>query len=279
MFPYIQQTDQITVVVDGQPHTINEDEFNFKKVINGIRNDDEAEVRRAIVKEHALIDFAPDHVTVKNGVVYWDNMELPAALTTRMTAMVRDGLSPDPLIKFTRNLNGNPSYRAVKELYRFLEKNSLPITSDGCFLAYKKVRDDYTDVYSGKISNKPGNVVKMPRNAVNDDPTQTCSAGLHFCSLEYLKCFTGARTVIVKVNPRDVVSIPIDYNNSKGRTCRYEVVNELGVRPEAAFTKPVQDAPESYVSDNTETVLNNIDNDVDDYESYDYDFDESYFRP
>ena len=33
--------------------------------------------------------------------------------------------------------------------------------------------------------------------------------------------------MLLKINPADVVSIPIDYNNSKGRCCRYEVIKEL----------------------------------------------------
>ena len=49
--------------------------------------------------------------------------------------------------------------------------------------------------------------------------------------------------MIVKINPRDVVSIPTDYNNAKGRACRYEVIGEVGVAPtdEEEFTAPVQE--------------------------------------
>jgi hypothetical protein len=32
--------------------------------------------------------------------------------------------------------------------------------------------------------------------------------------------------MILKVNPADVVAIPADYNNTKGRACKYEVVAE-----------------------------------------------------
>jgi hypothetical protein len=32
--------------------------------------------------------------------------------------------------------------------------------------------------------------------------------------------------MILKINPRDVVAIPADYNNTKGRCCRYEVIGE-----------------------------------------------------
>ena len=33
--------------------------------------------------------------------------------------------------------------------------------------------------------------------------------------------------MVLKINPRDVVSIPNDYNNQKGRCCRYEVIDEV----------------------------------------------------
>jgi hypothetical protein len=61
-------------------------------------------------------------------------------------------------------------------------------------------------------------------------------------SLGNLNHFGGERIMIVKINPRDVVSIPSDYNDTKGRACRYEVIGELNKEeaPEDAFTSPVQ---------------------------------------
>lgn len=155
--------------------------------------------------------------------------------------MYKDGFPVTPLVKFIDNLMENPSARAVRELYGFLEKNNLPITEDGYFLAYKKVRGNYLDVYSGTMDNSVGKVVTMPRRKVNDNAEQICSEGLHFCSIDYLKHFGGERVVIVKINPRDVVSIPVDYNNAKGRCCAYEVVGEVEdmYQPEKAFTAAV----------------------------------------
>ena len=97
------------------------------------------------------------------------------------------------------------------------------------FLAFKNVRNDYRDIHSGNFDNSIGQVCEMPRNGVDEDKDRTCSAGLHFCSIEYLPHFSdsnGGHTMIVKINPRDVVAIPADYNNTKGRTCKYEVVAE-----------------------------------------------------
>jgi len=144
------------------------------------------------------------------------------------------------MVQFMENLYQNPSKRAVTELYGFLEKGNLPITPDGHFLAYKKVRADYTDVHSGKFNNSVGQVVEMERHDVDDNKDNTCSTGLHFCAMSYLSCFGGERTVIVKINPADVVSIPSDYNDAKGRACRYEVIGELAVDPKDAFVSPVQ---------------------------------------
>jgi hypothetical protein len=92
------------------------------------------------------------------------------------------------------------------------------------------------------MDNSIGRVVEMERNMVDDNRDNTCSAGLHFCSHSYLQSFSGDRTVIVKIDPADVVSIPSDYNNAKGRTCRYEVIGEVerDAKDEVEFTKPVQ---------------------------------------
>jgi len=145
--------------------------------------------------------------------------------------------------RFLRNLEQNPSRTAVQELYDFLESGQMPITDDGCFLAYKKVRRDYTDIFTGKFDNSVGAKPEMPRNRVDDNRENTCSRGLHFCSLAYLPHFgagTGNRVMIVKVNPADVVSIPKDYNFTKGRACTYEVVDEhTGPQDQEWFARAV----------------------------------------
>jgi signal peptidase I len=136
----------------------------------------------------------------------------------------------------------NPSRAAVSELYDWLEKTSLPITEDGDFLAYKKVRDDYRDFHTGTWDNSVGRILTMPRNQVDDERDRHCSTGLHFCSLSYLPRYHGGRgrVMIVKINPGDVVSIPSDYDYAKGRTCGYQVIGEHreGEHREA-FDKPI----------------------------------------
>ncbi len=241
-YPLIVQGNNVTIVIGNKPHTIAKSHITYQKVVDSIKAGDWDRVKDIIEPKQVVLNYGKGNVSVQGDTLYWKGKPMHNALATRMIAMLQDEFPIEPLVNFMENLMSNPSRQAVNELYGFLEKNSLPITPDGHFLAYKRVREDYKDIHSGTMDNSVGQIVEMERNEVDDNRNQTCSTGLHFCSHSYLAHFSGARTVIVKINPRDVVSIPSDYNDAKGRACRYEVVGEVGVNPDdsAEFSKPVQ---------------------------------------
>ena len=240
-YPFIIQGSNVVVVIDNKPHTISKTHITYQKVVDAIKAGDWETVKNVIDPVKVVLNYGKGNVSVQGETLYWKGEVFNGALATRMVAMLQDGFDVSPMVAFMENLMQNPSKRAVDELYGFLEKNNLPITPDGHFLAYKKVRQNFLDIHSGTMDNSPGKIVEMERNAVDDNKDNTCSTGLHFCGQSYLAHFGGARTVILKINPRDVVSIPSDYNGAKGRACRYEVVGELGVDPDKAFDKPVQE--------------------------------------
>ena len=240
-YPYIVQGANIVVVIGNKSHTISRTHITYQKVLDAIKAGDWDTVRDTIEPKKVVLSYGKGNDSIEGETLFWKGKELNTGLAVRMIAMLQEGFPIEPMVLFMENLMSNPSKRSVDELYGFLEKSNLPITPDGHFLAYKKVRDNYFDVHSGTMDNSVGQVLEMERNTVDDDKNRTCSAGLHFCSMSYLGCFGGDRTVIVKINPRDVVSIPSDYNDAKGRTCRYEVIGELNVDPEDAFTSAVQD--------------------------------------
>ena len=200
-----------------------------------LRRDDEQAAIAMINQDRAIADWTNHTQTmmVRDRSVYFrpgvEEQWRPVhnVLVDRIMEMRKQGFNPQPMINFLYNLEKNPSEDSKVELYGFLEFNRLPITLDGHFLAYKKVRHDWMDVHTGTISNKPGTPVSMPRDKVDADRTRTCSTGLHVCSGGYLNSFGGARTLLIKVNPEHVVSVPIDYKNSKMRVCKYYVVREL----------------------------------------------------
>lgn len=277
-FPYIVQGSNITVVIGTTPHTVSKSHIAYNKLLNAIKSNDWDTVQDIIEPKQVVLNFGKGNVSIEGDKIFWKGREMHNALTKRMVAMIQEDFPVEPLVAFMENLMENPSKRAVNELYGFLEKNTLPITPDGCFLAYKKVRGDYLDVHSGTVLNKPAiyltdadkaslaeyagkhnevqvevvdgvTVVSMERNMVDDDQNRTCSTGLHFCSRDYLNHFGGERIVVLKINPRDVVSIPNDYNDSKGRACRYEIVDEIDKdKADEAFAKAVQAKAEAEAS-------------------------------
>lgn len=187
--------------------------------------------------------------------VMFKGREVPGILGQRILDLVKAGHTASPLQNFLSNLWENPSYRAARELYDFLEVANLPITEDGHFLAYKSVTQDFKDHHTGKMDNSIGTLVSMPRHGVDEDKDRTCSAGLHFAAYGYAKGFgSSGKMVVVKVNPRDVVAIPSDYNNEKGRACAYTILEEIDREDNkltgAAFvdTGTTPKTPEKYVA-------------------------------
>lgn len=176
-----------------------------------------------------IIDASYGRVEVKGGCVYYEGEPVNGALTQRILWGINEGFDMDAHLRFLDDVMENPSKRAVDELYGFIEANQMGITEDGCVLAYKRVREDFKDIYTGKMDNSPGQIVKMRRNAVNDNKEDVCSAGLHVCAMSYLPhygCGDGNTIVLVKIKPRNFVSIPVDYRNAKARVCEYEVLCE-----------------------------------------------------
>lgn len=240
--PYLIQGKNIILVIDGKSHTISRDtHIAYGKIVECLKTQDWDALRECVSPAKAIIDFGKGHVGIDGNKITWKGNVFNNALASRMIEMYQDGFPIDPMVRFMENLMDNPSKRSVDQVYGFLEKNKLPITSDGHFLAFKRVKSDYFDVYTGTIFNAVGEVITMDRNLVDDNPDSHCSSGLHFCSESYLGHFGNQHdpVMILKINPADVVSIPTDYDGAKGRCSRYEVVGQVQGDPGQAFTSAV----------------------------------------
>jgi len=229
--PFILTDTSVTIFYNHAVHSTTVDNPHFKRIIEALKSYDFNTAVDLINRAPVIADYIGittfDTLEIRDGTLYWKGESLHNSLTDRIIRMHDEGFPIGPMLRFLDNLLMNPSNRAVQELYTFLENGNLPITEDGCFLAYKRIRADYTDCHSGTVDNHPGQVVQIPRRLVDDDARNLCSHGLHFASLKYLQHFTGDRLVVLKINPADVVSIPLDYNFTKGRTWRYEVLEEI----------------------------------------------------
>ena len=276
MGTYVILPNMLSIVYNNKPYMVSDDHIHYDEILEHVRNDNFYAAIELINVTGVITRFTGSKVyelsnnkfvfEVNDYQIKINGKEVNNALVDLIIRMHKNGDEIDPLIAFYNNLLQNPSHRAVNELYGWLEANEMfSITDDGHFLAYKKIRYNWTDIHTGRFDNSIGQIVEMERNEVDNDKDRTCSNGLHFCSYDYLKHFGSndvgqCRVVILKINPRDVVSIPTDYNNSKGRCCKYEVVDECKEWKEKEYFE----APVTYAIGNV-TFTNNLDLSYDDY--------------
>jgi hypothetical protein len=221
---------KITACINGAIYTIDSTHPNYQKALDAVKAQDYTAFLDHVDLSRKVKDFVLNSdVQIVDGCITYKGEAVHNTLTKRVIKFMQEDLPFKPLLNFLYNLMENPSYRAVNELYDFLDVGELPITEDGHFLAFKNVKSDYKDIHSGTFDNSVGSICEMPRYKVDENKDRTCSSGLHFCSIAYLPNFrdsNGGKTMILKINPKDVVSIPADYNNTKGRCSRYEVIGE-----------------------------------------------------
>lgn len=92
---------------------------------------------------------------------------------------------------------------------------------------YLKLGDEksapiYTDSHSRTFTIKIGEVVSMPREECDPVQENTCSKGLHVAGKSWLtEGYFGQHSLMVLVNPADVVAVPPQDSYGKMRVCAY----------------------------------------------------------
>lgn len=238
---YCITTHNISIAIDSKFYTIPKEDSRYNKAIEAIKKEDWEALPNILDRAAYINSYSNNQFSVKDGLIYinGEDTPMPEALSKRVIAFMEEGLPFQPLINFWNRLKKNPSYITIQRLYDCLERNHHPITPEGYVLAYKAVRrgndgnlwDCYTfgkkESGKGTFRNNVGDIVKMERGTVNDDPNVHCSAGLHCSSYQYAAHVYGSRDdvlVEVLVDPANVVSVPKDHDSQKFRTCEYKVV-------------------------------------------------------
>jgi hypothetical protein len=259
---YIINQAGIVLFLDNKPVKLEKGSSQYAKIIEAFdlpENEQEAAIRKALEKtaeraEKNGFKISPEEVSYKGET-------LPKALAEKVRSIHREGLPLNLFEKFWQNIQDNPSSSSVRELYDFLAYKELPITDDGCFLAYKGLESDFWSISGnkdtkvvkgqidnhGRILNSVGAEIEVKRRDVDDNRDNHCSFGLHVGSLDYARGFARGSVVVVKVNPKDVVSVPTDYNCQKCRVSAYKVVSVF----EQEIKAPVVDEDNEPVQNET----------------------------
>lgn len=234
MNKYYMSKNQITVVINNKSFTMTSGSSMFPRLteeLNSAEIDWET-VGNLIDIKSLLVNYTPNNFEIRNNSFFYkkDGVEITASpIVNRIIDSASNKEDPSKYLHFFDKVLENESESSREELFSFLGCCNLPIIEDGDFLAYKVVTDEYKDCHTQTFDNSIGKIVTMPRGEVNEDRHQSCSTGLHFCSKDYIKHFIsdGNRLIVVKINPKNVVCIPEDYNNTKGRCCEYQVIGEV----------------------------------------------------
>jgi hypothetical protein len=267
-----------TVIVNNQSFQFDPSHPEYMGLIECAKVGDAQEFLRLMETGHTIENWSEGDFEFVDGFLFYDGEPVRKVITQRILQMKKEGWDHNPMLKFLTNLYENVSHRAVNEFYDWIQHKGLAITPDGYILGYKGVKvyegvdqddlngnalteGDLVDKYTGcSHRNNVGDVVTMKRRRVDDNCNNGCGSGLHAGTYEYASDWAGqgGKVVLVKIDPRDVVSIPTDCDFQKLRCSQYEVV---GVAREIIESAVVED---SYFEDYDE-----YDNDYE-YEEEDY---------
>jgi len=261
MLSHIKSNDnQWTVVIDSQPHLFDSTHPEYEGLVESVKVGDTASFLQLITVGTLIENWSEGSFEFRDGLLYFEDEEIADQPTDRIIGLIRNGWSVGPMLAYLSNLYENVSRRAVQESYTWCSHKGLPITEDGMLIGYKGIavyngpdcldknglalRDgDGVDKYTGRsYRNNVGDKPSMKRRTVCDDMTQGCAEGLHVGTYDYACGWAGphGRVILVKFNPKDIVSVPSCCEFQKLRTCDYEVMAIAREQiEEAVWTEPL----------------------------------------
>lgn len=189
-----------------------------------------------------------ERISARNGKLYLDGDEMDTALTQKIVSMLDEGDEDwGALVNFLEKLYQNPNPNARDAFYAWLRERPFGITPDGDVIGWKRVRsadeDDEAQFRSwhdgpavingepyeggdGGVPQSVGDTVEKPRSEVDNSTRDECSDGLHVGTYEFAdgQRRYGDTVLRLRVNPRDVVGVPVHVGGSeKFRCCRYVI--------------------------------------------------------
>lgn len=244
----------VTVTIRGKgTHTARRDHPNFAKIVKALNegmlgqgvSDEEMleffDIAKAVEDRFARLS---ERIAVRGQKIYFDNDEISTGLSRQILEFFSQGVDDwRPLVNFWEKLSANPNDHSREQFWTFVNNHKVTVFPDGDFVGYKGCRRgedgilysttnghaivDNVDIEDGPIPNQVGSIIEMPRSEVKHDPYDECNAGLHIGTYDFAKSYASRGSMlIVKVNPRDVVSVPHSSTGQKTRVCRYEVIDE-----------------------------------------------------
>lgn len=233
----------IAFMHEGAGMSVDDTHPSFNEIREALLDEDYAEAHDLFDAAKALtkrFNKLTDRVSVRGNSLYFDNEVIENDLTDKILNYYQSGEDFKPLVNFLEKLYVNNNSYVRSQLFRFIQDQNITILPNGDFIGHKGVLAKGDGVFEsrnsghaivdgedihGRVPQKVGSVVEMPRSEVTFDENTHCAAGLHVGTYDYASRWGDGSTLLVAVNPRDVVSVPADSYGDKLRTCRYRVLD------------------------------------------------------
>lgn len=233
-----------TVILNGQPHLFDPSHPHYASLIQCVHAGDADEFVNLLNTGLQVENWSHGDFQFAEGILLFEGEQVAKDPINRIVECMQQGFPHEFMLNYLTNLYDNVSERAVQESYKWSSHKGLPITEDGMLVGYKgvaiysggtikgkngEIKDgDHVDMYTGKtFRNNVGDTASMKRRQVCDDHTQGCDTGLHVGTYDYACNWAGSTgvVVLVKFNPKDIVSVPSDCECQKMRVSSYEVIS------------------------------------------------------
>lgn len=235
---FIKNKDTMTIFFDDYSVvTLNANDPVFSKIESLIKEDEKeneeiiknlANLNKCILEGNFKIKQEGNKFTFSiSGTSSFDVSEdvVENSNFLRLVKVAQDTGIVDEDIKaitpFLKKVAAN-AFLDPEDLYKYLKHGDFQITEEGNILAYKNVGKDLKSLYDKTTEHHIGQYTTVA--LYDTDRSHTCSKGLHFATRGYLPHYEGPITIIVEIDPRDIVSIPYDYDNMKGRCRKYKTI-------------------------------------------------------
>ena len=258
-----------TVTLNGQPHLFDPSHPHYTSLIQCVHAGDADEFVNLLNTGLQVENWSHGDFEFAEGILLFEGEQVAKDPTNRIVECMQQGFPHEFMLNYLTNLYDNVSERAVQESYKWSSHKGLPITEDGMLVGYKGVRTyagetiqgkngeikegDHVDIYTGNsFRNNVGDTASMKRRQVCDDHTQGCDSGLHVGTYDYACNWAGNTgvVVLVKFNPKDIVSVPSDCNCEKMRVSSYEVISVAREQlEEAVYSEDYYDDQEDYLDE------------------------------
>lgn len=215
------------VLSNGNTISIDGNDERYEQVKEALWKEDLEAALDAADKTTVIREWSKNNIQIKRGQLYVHNKLMKGSVVDHIIQAFENDRPFEKYVNFYMKLLQNPSDNSINQLLPFMKHNDIEVDENGNIIAWKFVRKNYMDCYTGRIRNRVGDEPWMPRNDVVADRNKTCSAGYHVCAKSYLGYGNNHRFMKVLIDPVNVVSVPTDYNGAKMRVCSYKVIEEV----------------------------------------------------